>query len=575
MIPIDRAARLTGAALAVAAVLQAAAPAPAGAGNRRHTRHRFVPFHSGAVGPRLASTSGGDLDPPEVAAGERLFLETRFAQFFAARAADVNRPLPTGDPILDDTPTTGAPLPGPFGGKSVSCRACHFVDELAGVPGGHANTYGDFARRSRVPLRDDGLVETPRNSPPLVNASLPRQGAFLLHFDGEFATTAELVKGTLLGRNFGWLPEEAASAARHVARVIREDDGKGELAAQFGGLPYRTLLAGTDPSIPPELSLPEALRLDVDRAGDDQILEAVARLTAAYVEALVFSQDEQGSFDGSPYDLFLSRNGLPRAPGPGESDADYSRRLANELDGLEQPLFVGGRDGAFGLHDQPYAFGRRELAGLKLFLAPGIDSRRSAGNCAACHPAPAFTDFSFHNTGASQEEYDALHGEGAFAALEVPGLAQRLANPEAWLPASPRHPRATGRFRSTPSRSRPGYTDLGLWNVYLNPDLPGPQAALERVLAPAALTPEQALRRTLGLFKTPGLRDLGHSAPYLHAGRMDTLEDVVRFYVSFSQKARLGRVRNAAPELARIFLLSDEDAASLVAFLRSLNEDYQ
>ena len=32
----------------------------------------------------------------------------------------------------------------------------------------------------------------------------------------------------------------------------------------------------------------------------------------------------------------------------------------------------------------------------------------------------------------------------------------------------------------------------------------------------------------VALFKTPGLRDLGHSGPYLHDGSADTLEDVVR-----------------------------------------------
>ena len=33
-------------------------------------------------------------------------------------------------------------------------------------------------------------------------------------------------------------------------------------------------------------------------------------------------------------------------------------------------------------------------------------------------------------------------------------------------------------------------------------------------------------------FKTPGLREIGRSAPYMHDGSLATLEDVLRHYVS-------------------------------------------
>jgi hypothetical protein len=77
-----------------------------------------------------------DADPPEVAIGERLFLETRFAQFFFANAkGNANAVLPAGDPVMDTTQTTGASLPGPFAGQSMNCRNCHFVDEHLGQEG--------------------------------------------------------------------------------------------------------------------------------------------------------------------------------------------------------------------------------------------------------------------------------------------------------------------------------------------------------------------------------------------------------------------------------------------------------
>jgi hypothetical protein len=93
------------------------------------------------------------------------------------------------------------------------------VDEHGSTPGAGNRTYADFARRSLLPEREDGLTVTPRNSPPLVNATLGRKN-FLLHFDGEFATLEDLVRETLLGRNFGWLPNERRQALRHIAKVI-------------------------------------------------------------------------------------------------------------------------------------------------------------------------------------------------------------------------------------------------------------------------------------------------------------------------------------------------------------------
>jgi cytochrome c peroxidase len=84
---------------------------------------------------------------------------------------------------------------------------------------------------------------------------------------------------------------------------------------------------------------------------------------------------------------------------------------------------------------------------------------------------------------------------------------------------------------------------------------------------------DRVLSATVGRFKTPTLRDLGQSAPYMHSGRKREIEEAVEFYVGMSAKARQGRVRNAARELSAVFLTED-DVAPLAAFLRALNEDY-
>ena len=119
-------------------------------------------------------------------------------------------------------------------------------------------------------------------------------------------------------------------------------------------------------------------------------------------------------------------------------------------------------------------------------------------------------------------------------------------------------------------------TDLGLWNVFANPQIAKPQAQLALVLAESGArgTPAEVIEKTIARFKTSGLRDLGHSAPYLHNGAKDTLEDVVKFYAASSALAREGALRNAAPELRSVFL-TPGDAEPLAAFLRSLNEDYE
>jgi cytochrome c peroxidase len=518
-----------------------------------------------------------DHDPAEVAVGERLFLETRFAQFFAANASDVNQPLPGGgDPAVEETETTGDPLPGPFAGQAMNCRSCHLVDEQLvidplGLPDfsrGGMRTYADFARRSPVPGRGDGLTHTARNSPPLVNASLARRGGVELHFDGEFASLAELVKETLLGRNYGWLPTERKQAVAHVARVIRQDDGRGELASEFGGA-YRRVLAGVDERIPEELVLPRLLRIDVTKASNEQIVNAVARLIARYVEQLEFARDDEGAFTGSPFDLFLLRNHLPRRPHGKDTPAEYTQKLAAAVERLTAPLFVADVDGPFVFHAQPFVFDAEELQGLRVFLG--------SGNCAACHPAPFFTDFAFHNTGVTQREYDGVHGTGAFESLAIPSLAERDADPNAFLPPTRRHPLATGRFRAAAEAGNAALTDLGAWNVLGNRDFPHAQSRLKKaILRTLPANPGKAglVDAALARFKTPGLRDLGHSNPYMHDGAFDSIEDVIAFYVQSSNAQRAGTLRNGAPELAGVEL-SPADVAPLAAFLRSLNEDYE
>ncbi len=556
----------------------------------RSTRnHNFVTLLLSYVAVVLLTSCGAskapdfptdvDVTPALDSIGERLFLDPRFAQYFATHMTGVNLPLAVGDPVVAQVNTMNGTLPGPFAGQSMNCRSCHFVTEFQGVSGAGNRTYSDFTTRSPIPLPMNGYTLTPRNSMHMVGSLQPHPGPTFLHFDGEFATPEDLVKATITGRNFGWAPDQYQQALANVALIVRGDDGNSQLAIdRTNGLSYGTLFLGKDPKITSDLLIPVADRIDVNTATPDQILNLVAKCISTYMGDLLFSQDEFGRYIGSPYDVFLRINHLPLQPNAGESIPQYNQRLAGIINGLSNPIWVDGSYGSFQYHAQPFAFGPTELAGLKIFLkvaTSATDGSQHAGNCASCHQAPNFSDFLFHNTGASQEEYDAVHGAGAFVNLSIPSLGIRSANFDLYLPASTNHPNAAEPFRRAADPKNAIYADLGLWNVYLNPDIPNPQANLKSVVCAAGenCSTDQGLGNTIARFKTPILRDLEDSSPYFHNGSKQQLQDVIQFYINSSQLARMGLLRNPPPEFANMSL-STADIDALTAFLLALTEDY-
>ncbi len=601
-------------------------------------------------------------------------METRFAQFFFTNSGgNANFTLTNGDPVMNTTASIYGPLPGPFAGQSMNCRVCHLVEEHENIGN---RTYCDFASRSPIPNIGDGRMTTTRNALPLVDALLPRATPMFLHNDGQFATPQELIIATLTGRNYGWSPTEYATAISHIAQIIRNDNGSGSLAQQYGGWSYPQAFTGTN-QIEPQYLIQASYRLydvtvtnenDSNYVSDGQIVQDIAALIQSYLETLVFSQDANGAFNGSPFDVFLIKNGLPQQPAPNETPLHFSHRLLRLISGLSNPQWVTDpADGHFvtDTHGQLFQFGSNELAGMEIFFMDsanldvatnlqlkGVTTGIEVGNCIACHTPPAFTDFLFHNNGAAQTEYDAIFGAGAFMNLSVPGLAMRQTNYDAYLPPTTNHPNATGIFETPPTPGNPGQVDLGLWNVFANPDFPAPQAGLQQILpqllaAPqpqiggtgmngtnfyftgtngspgwtysilastnlslpladwtvlatnsfdgqgnfgftnaidfavpqryyavslGTLPPAAALPRMIGLFKTPGVRDLVSSEPYLHTGQMNTIEDAINFYFNVSAGTRAGAVRNADPALSGI-LLEASAAAPLAAFLRALDEE--
>jgi len=71
--------------------------------------------------------------------------------------------------------------------------------------------------------------------------------------------------------------------------------------------------------------------------------------------------------------------------------------------------------------------------------------------------------------------------------------------------------------------------------------------------------------RDWGAFKTPTLREIEHTAPYMHDGSLKSLEDVVEFY----NKGGIPN-RNLDADIKPLHL-SDQQKSDLVAFLKSLS----
>ncbi|MDD1620571.1 MAG: cytochrome-c peroxidase [Methylococcaceae bacterium] len=99
--------------------------------------------------------------------------------------------------------------------------------------------------------------------------------------------------------------------------------------------------------------------------------------------------------------------------------------------------------------------------------------------------------------------------------------------------------------------------------------LPTTAAALAELNNPNTRKMDAEVRAS---FKTPSLRNIELTGPYMHNGGMATLEQVIEFYT------RGGNFMNDAKQITRVFQLanlqfSEQNRADLVAFLKTLTDD--
>jgi cytochrome c peroxidase len=153
--------------------------------------------------------------------------------------------------------------------------------------------------------------------------------------------------------------------------------------------------------------------------------------------------------------------------------------------------------------------------GLKLFLG-------EAG-CLDCHTGAMFTNFEFHNLGLAPRAWLAAEDLGRYA-----GIEQVKSDPF----------NAGGDFSDAPASSKAAELDF------------------------LARQPENE-----GQFKTPTLRNVELTAPYMHGGHFETLEEVVRFYSELDESPVL--VGHRDETLERLDL-DDQQVTDLVAFLKAL-----
>ena len=77
-------------------------------------------------------------------------------------------------------------------------------------------------------------------------------------------------------------------------------------------------------------------------------------------------------------------------------------------------------------------------------------------------------------------------------------------------------------------------------------------------------------KKDIGKFKTPGLRNVAVTAPYMHNGIFRTLEDVVDYYNNPAQRIQ-GQI-NIDRDLEKPLGLTENEKKELVAFLKTLTD---
>ncbi|MGI9335277.1 MAG: cytochrome-c peroxidase [Gammaproteobacteria bacterium] len=114
-----------------------------------------------------------------------------------------------------------------------------------------------------------------------------------------------------------------------------------------------------------------------------------------------------------------------------------------------------------------------------------------------------------------------------------------------------------GKGRCIGCHGGPNFTDWGFHNIGVKGDDPGRGGRVK----------DEAAKKTFHkTFKTPGLRNVALTAPYMHDGSLAALEDVIEFYDRGGDDAT-----NLDPQITPLGL-TDKEKWDLVEFLHALTD---
>jgi cytochrome c peroxidase len=165
------------------------------------------------------------------------------------------------------------------------------------------------------------------------------------------------------------------------------------------------------------------------------------------------------------------------------------------------------------------SFGEQEWSGFQLFAG--------TARCILCHNGPNFTDQQFHNIGLAQVDPTVVDAGRAAGVLRV------LSDP----------------FNCT----KPPFKDDPL------------VATTESCYELPYLAAENL--ELVGAFKTPSLRNVDKTAPYMRDGRFEGLDEVLDHYDTLAAKPAMGHREESLQPLE----LTDEERVALKAFLKALS----
>ena len=198
----------------------------------------------------------------------------------------------------------------------------------------------------------------------------------------------------------------------------------------------------------------------------------------------------------------------------GKAIAAYERRLASRRSAFD--VFAEGlREGDAA---KLAALTPSEQRGLKLFVG--------RAGCRVCHSGPTFSDGEFHDL--------------------------RLPARDGQVPVDSGRHGGAAAVAADPFNAAGAHSD--------DPD--GPTAVRARTIA---RTPE-----LWGQFKTPTLRNVAITAPYMHAGQFETLGEILHFYDTLEGAQVFGHHQEQVLQPLR---LDPGDLEDLEAFLRALTDD--